>query len=76
MKDYRVFEVTSDDNYKVKGKISFRLDDEEKQIFPKLKELGIKLSMKKNKLLWWDDDFVEIINKKTDKSIGFMEICY
>ena len=32
--------------------------------------------MKKNKLLWWDDDFVEIINKKTDKSIGFMEICY
>ena len=76
MSDYRVFEVTNDDWQTLKGKITFRLDAEDKDIFAKLKKLGMKLNMRKNKLIWWDDDYVEIINKKTERTVGIMELSY
>ena len=76
MKDYRVFEVTTDEYQKLKGKISLRLDDEDKTIFQKLRGIGLKINRRWNKIEWWDDDYVEIINKKTDKTVGILEMCY
>ena len=75
MKNYRVFEI---DNMRarLKGHISCRLDETEKVTFKKLREIGFNINRKMFKLVWWDDDYAEIVNKFTDKSIGMVEVIY
>ena len=75
MKKYRTFEV-NDKGDKVHGEISIRLDEEEKNIFRKLRNIGFNINRRRNKLIWWDDDYIEIINKRTEHSVGYMELCY
>ena len=75
MKKYRTFEVGEKGDH-LKGQIQIRLDEEDKSIFKKLREIGFNINRHRNKLIWWDDDYVEIINKKTENTIGIMEICY
>lgn len=75
MKDYRVFDV-SNESYELKGKIKLKIDDNEKIIMKKVKELGLKFNVYKNKVIWWDDDYIEIIQKKSDKTVGVLEVCY
>ena len=75
MKKYRTFEIVNDLD-KLHGIIQFRLDDEDKTIFKKLREVGFDINRRKNALIWWNDDYVEIINKKTETSIGYLELCY
>lgn len=76
MKDYRVFEVTKDDYQKLVGKVTLRLDDEDKTIFQKLRNIGFKINRRWNKIIWWDDIYVEIVNKRTDKLLAVLEMCY
>ena len=75
MNRYRTFEV-QDKGDKVHGEISIRLDEEDKAIFQKLRNIGFNINRRRNKLIWWDDDYIEIINKKSEQTIGYMEICY
>jgi len=75
MKKYRTFEV-QDKGDKVHGIVEVRLDDEDKTIFQKLRSIGFNINRRRNKLIWWDDDYIEIINKKSEQTIGYMEICY
>ena len=65
MKNYRVFEIY-DKGARLKGHITCRLDEQEKDTFKKLRQIGFEVNRRKHKLIWWDDDFAEIINKKTD----------
>lgn len=76
MKNYRTFEVTENDDYKLKGKITFRLDDEDKLIFKRLREIGFNITRRTNKLVWWSDEYAEIINKRTERTVGFLELMY
>lgn len=75
MSKYRTFEV-NDKGDKVHGEICIRLDDEDKTIFQKLRSIGFNINRQRNKLIWWDDDYVEIINKKSELTIGYMERSY
>ena len=75
MKEYRIFEV-SDMAEKLKGNIKCRLDDDDKTIFKSIRQLGFNINRRRNKLIWWDDDYAEIINKKSDLTIGVMELAY
>lgn len=75
MKKYRTFEV-SNDTVNLKGIIKIRLDEDEKSIFKKLRNIGFKINRRTNKLEWADNDYVEIINKRTDRTVGMMEVIY
>lgn len=75
MKKYRTFEV-SEDKQNIKGTINMRLDEDDTSIFKKLRELGFNTNKRKNKIVWWDDDYIEIINKRTETTVGIMEMCY
>lgn len=75
MKKYRTFEV-SEDTQHLKGTINMRHDEDDTSIFKKLRELGFNTNKRKNKIVWWDDDYVEIINKRTELTVGIMEMCY
>lgn len=75
MKKYRTFEVSEDIQH-LKGTINMRLDEDDTSIFKKLRELGFNTNKRKNKIIWWDDDYVEIINKRTELTVGIMEMCY
>lgn len=76
MKKYRTFEVVNDFQDRLKGVVEFRLDDEDKTIFKKLREIGFNINGHKNKLIWWNDDYLEIVNKKTELSVGYLEMCF
>lgn len=76
MKKYRTFEVVSDTSEKLKGEVNIRLDEEESSIFKKLRKIGFNINRRKNKMIWWDDDYIEIINKRTENTVGIMEIVY
>ena len=76
MKKFRVFYDVSDTSQVLQGTVELRLDDEDKTIFRKLKELGLKYNRRLNKVIWWDDDYAEIINKKTERTLGILEVCY
>ena len=76
MKKYRTFEVVNDFQDILKGVVEFRLDDEDKTIFKKLREIGFNINGHKNKLIWWNDDYLEIVNKKTETSVGYLELCF
>lgn len=75
MKKFRTFEV-SEDSANVKGILNIRLDEEESSIFKKLKDIGFKINKRSNKLIWWDDDYAEVINKRTEKTVGMLEVIY
>ena len=75
MKAYRIYEV-NDVEEKLKGQITCRLDEDDKSLFVKLKRIGVKLNRRRNKIVWVNDDLIEIINKKSDRTIGIMEHCY
>lgn len=75
MKKFRTFEVSEDAVNKM-GYLNIRMDEEESSVFKKLKSIGFNINKRKNKLIWWDDDYIEIINKKSEQTIGYMEICY
>lgn len=75
MKKFRTFEV-SEDSANVKGVLNIKLDEEESSIFKKLKDIGFNINKRRNKLVWWDDDYAEVINKRTDKTVGMLEIVY
>lgn len=75
MKSYRIFEV-NDIEASLKGQISCRLDEDDKSIFMKLRSIGFKLNKRRNKIIWINDDYIEIINKRSDRTIGTMEVCY
>ena len=72
MKRYRTFDLED----KPRGIIEFRLDDEDKKIFKKLRDIGFKINRHTSKLIWWNDDYVEIVNKKNEHTIGYLEMCY
>lgn len=75
MKRYRTFSI-DDNSAKLKGTVELRLDDEDSNIFKKLKELGMKFTRRKYFVDWSDDTYIEIINKKTYETEAFMELCY
>lgn len=75
MKTYRTFEI-SDEDMKLLGIVNCKLDEDDSSIFKKIKRLGLEVTKRRNKLVWWDDDYIEIINKKTDLTIGVMEVLY
>jgi hypothetical protein len=76
MKKYKTFEVVGDTSEKLKGEVNIRLDEEESSVFKKLRKIGFNINRRRNKLIWWDDEYIEIINKKTENTIGIMEIAY
>ena len=75
MKKFRTFEVSEEKMNKM-GYIDIRMDEEESSVFKKMKNIGFNINKRKNKLIWWDDDFAEVINKKTEKTIGMLEVVY
>ena len=75
MKKFRTFEVSEEKMNKM-GYIDLRMDEEESSVFKKMKNIGFNINKRKNKLIWWDDDFAEVINKKTEKTIGMLEVVY
>lgn len=75
MKKFRTFEVSDDTVHKM-GYLNIRLDEEETSVFKKLKNIGFNINKRKNKLIWWDDDYAEVINKRTEKTVGMLEIVY
>ena len=75
MKKYRTFEVQENGD-KLHGIIELRADDEEKKVFQKLRAKGFKINRRVNKLVWWNYDFAEIINKKTELTVAYMDLCY
>ncbi len=75
MKKFRTFEVSDETVHKM-GYLNIRLDEEETSVFKKLKEIGFNINKRKNKLIWWDDDYAEVINKRTEKTVGMLEIVY
>lgn len=75
MKKFRTFEVSEDTVNKM-GYLNIRMDEEESSVFKKLKSIGFNINKRKNKLIWWDDDYAEVINKRTDKTVGMLEIVY
>ena len=75
MKKFRTFEV-SEDSANLKGVLNIKLNEEESSIFKKLKDIGFNINKRKNKLIWWDEDYAEVINKRTDKTVGMLEIVY
>ena len=75
MKKYRTFEVI-EDSPKVKGVLNIRIDEDESSVFKKLKSIGFDINKRRNKLIWWDDDYAEVINKRTENTIGILEIVY
>ena len=58
------------------GYIDIKMDEEESSVFKKMKSIGFNINKRKNKLIWWDDDFAEVINKRTEKTVGMLEIVY
>ena len=75
MKKYRTFKIVND-TPKLNGIIELRYDDEDRDIFRKLKEFGFKLSKRKYFIDWGDDTYLEVINKKTFITEAFMELVY
>ena len=75
MKTFRIFEV-SEDSCHLKGKITFRLDEENTKILKRLRQAGLKVHGHRNKIIWWDDDYLEIIQKRSEKTVAFMEVVY
>lgn len=75
MKKFRTFEVSEDAVNKM-GYLNIRMDEEESSVFKKLKSIGFNINKRKNKLIWWDDDYAEVINKRTDKTVGMLEVVY
>lgn len=75
MKKFRTFEVT-EEHERPKGIIQFRLDEDDSSIMKKLRNIGFNINKRKNKFIWWDDSYVEIINKKTERTVGILEMCY
>lgn len=75
MKKFRTFEVTKE-HERPKGIIQFRLDEDDTSIMKKLRNNGFNINKRKNKFIWWDDSYVEIINKKTERTVGILEMCY
>lgn len=75
MKKFRTFEV-SEDKMNRMGYIDIKMDEEESSVFKKMKSIGFNINKRKNKLIWWDDDFAEVINKRTEKTVGMLEIVY
>lgn len=75
MKKFRTFEVSDETVHKM-GYLNIRMDEEETSVFKKLKNIGFNINKRKNKLIWWDDDYAEVINKRTDKTVGMLEIVY
>ena len=75
MNAYRTFEV-NDVSAKLKGVIQVKDNEKENSIMAKLRKIGFKINKKKNKVVWWHEDYVEIINKRTEETVGFMELCY
>lgn len=73
MKKFKVFEL-KDYSAKKKGEIEIRLDEKDTSIFRKLKPLGIKLTKRKYKVDWIDDNYAEIVNKLTDVEIATLEV--
>ena len=51
-------------------------DEEETSVFKKLKSIGFNINKRRNKLVWWDDDYAEVINKRTEKTVGMLEVVY
>lgn len=75
MKKFRTFEV-SDDSVSQKGYLNIRMDEEDTSVFKKLKSIGFNINKRRNKLIWWDDDYAEVINKRTEKIVGMLEVVY
>ena len=75
MKKFRTFEVSDETVHKM-GYLNIRMDEEETSVFKKLKNIGFNINKRKNKLIWWDDDYAEVINKRTEKTVGMLEIVY
>lgn len=75
MKKYRTFEVQENGD-KLHGIVELRQDDEDKTIFQKLKSIGFKFNRRSNKVVWWDYDFAEVINKKTELTVAYLDMCY
>lgn len=76
MKKYKTFEVVGDTSEKLKGEVNIRLDEEESSVFKKLRKIGFNINRRKNKMIWWDDDYIEIINKRTENTVGIMELSF
>lgn len=74
MKKYRVFEV-NDMSARIHGIVELRLDSTESDIFKMARKIGLNLNKRRNKVIWWDDDYAEIINKISEKTIGTLEVC-
>lgn len=76
MKTYRIFELDENENYKLKGQIRIRLDEDNRKIIKMLRSLGMHINNYRNKMLWWDDEYAEIIQKKSEKTVGVIEVVY
>ena len=58
MNAYRTFEV-NDVSAKLKGVIQVKDNEKENSIMAKLRKIGFKINKKKNKVVWWHEDYVE-----------------
>lgn len=76
MKKYKTFEVIGDTSEQLRGEVNIRLDEEESSVFKKLRKIGFNINRRKNKMIWWDDDYIEIINKRTENTVGIMELSF
>ena len=75
MKKYRTFEVQENGD-KLHDIIFVKEEDDEKNIFQKLRKVGFDINRHRNKLIWWAEDYAEIINKKTDLTVAYLDMCY
>lgn len=75
MKKFRTYEVSEEKLNKM-GYIDIRMDEEDASVFKKLKNIGFNINKRRNKLIWWDDDYAEVINKRTENTVGILEVTY